>query len=152
MVSALMAEGARVFTVEEANELVPALELEFGRVARLRGELAPVIEALGGADTAVAILQDEAVPPEGQEEEADRLRQLATEITAAVERINGLGCLVKDLDQGLVDFYSMRENEPVFLCWQFGEPAVSHWHGLDDGFAGRQPIEGVEVEPPEFLN
>ena len=147
-----MAEGARVFTVEEANELVPALELEFGRVARLRGELAPVIEALGGADAAVAILQDEAPPVTGREGDAARLRNLAQEISAAVERINALGCLVKDLDLGLVDFYSMRENEPVFLCWQFGEPAVTHWHRLDDGFDGRQPIEGVEVEPPEFLN
>ena len=42
--------------------------------------------------------------------------------------------------------------EPVFLCWQLGEPAVAHWHALDGGFASREPIEGVEIEPPKFMN
>jgi hypothetical protein len=59
---------------------------------------------------------------------------------------------VKDLEQGLVDFYAVMDGEPVFLCWQFGEPAVTHWHGIDEGFAGRQPIEGVTVRPPPFMN
>ena len=74
-----------------------------------------------------------------------RLRVLADLITAAVERINDMGCLVKDLDQGLVDFYSLRDDEPVFLCWQFGEPAVTHWHPLDEGFASRQPLAGRQL-------
>ena len=70
----------------------------------------------------------------------------------AVERMNGLGCLVKDLEAGLVDFYSLQDDEPVFLCWQFGEPAVAHWHALDEGFSGRKPLEGIEVRPPAFMN
>jgi hypothetical protein len=66
--------------------------------------------------------------------------------------VNALGCLVKDVEQGLVDFYSMLDGEAVFLCWQFGEPGVTHWHPVDEGFAGRQPIEGVMVVPPVFPN
>jgi hypothetical protein len=46
----------------------------------------------------------------------------------------------------------MQDGEPVFLCWQFGEPAVTHWHGVDEGYAGRKPIEGVSVRPPSFPN
>ncbi len=147
-----MDEVARVFTVDEANALVPTLELEFSRVARLRSELRPLIESLGGADVAVAILQQGARPDRGREPDAVRLKRLADEIAAAVERVNGLGCVVKDLDLGLVDFYAVQENQPVFLCWQFGERAVAHWHPVDEGFDARQPIEGVEIEPPEFLN
>ncbi len=147
-----MDEGPRFFTVEEANELVSALEIEFGRIARARAELGPLIEALGGADVSVGILHDGKDAPAGRERDAERLRRLAGEITDAVSRVNELGCLVKDLDLGLVDFYAMQEGEPVFLCWQFGEPAVTHWHGVDEGYAARRPLEGVSPPPPAFLN
>jgi hypothetical protein len=145
-------EGPRFFTVEEANALVATLELEFARVARVRSDLAEVIEILGGGDVAAAILQGENEAPPGRETEAGRLRGLAAEITACIERLNDLGCLVKDLESGLVDFYALREGEVVFLCWQFGEPAVTHWHSLDGGFAGREPIEGARPPAPAFLN
>ncbi len=147
-----MGEPTRIFTLDEANELVPTLELEFGRVARLRDELRSLVEALGGADASVDILQNGAVPPDGLEAEARRLKQVADEIAAAVERVTELGCLVKDLDLGLVDFYAMEGGQPILLCWQFGEPQVSHWHGVEEGFSGRRPIEGVEPQRPEFLN
>jgi hypothetical protein len=145
-----MDEGPRFFTLEEANALVPTLQIEFGRIARARAEIGPVIAALGGADASMTILQDETFAPDGLEAEADRLRALAGEITEAVERVNDLGCLVKDVDTGLVDFYALQDGDPVFLCWQFGEPAVSAWHGLEEGFAGRKPIEGAEVPAPEW--
>ena len=147
-----MDEGPRFFTVEEANALVSTLQIEFGRIARARSALGPLIESLGGAEAAVAILHEGGEPPPGREAEAERLRATAAEITEAVERVNELGCLVKDLERGLVDFYAMQDGEAVLLCWQFGEPAVTHWHGVDEGFAGRKPIEGVAVRPPSFLN
>lgn len=146
-----MEEGPRFFTVEEANGLVGALEIEFGRVARVRSELAPLIASFG-AELATQLLQEKVPPPPGREAAARRLGALAGEITAAVERVNAMGCLVKDLEAGLVDFYAVQDDEPVFLCWQFGEPSVSHWHALDEGFAGRKPIEGIEVRPPAFMN
>jgi hypothetical protein len=58
-----MDEGPRFFTVEEANELVTELELEFGRVARVRAELGPIIESIGGADAAVELLQEDGEVP-----------------------------------------------------------------------------------------
>jgi hypothetical protein len=145
-----MDEGPRFFTLDEANALVPTLQIEFGRIARARGEIGPVIAALGGADASMAILQHPAECAPAQDAEAARLRALAAEITGAVERVNELGCLVKDVDAGLVDFYALRDDEPVFLCWQFGEPAISTWHGLEEGFAGRKPIEGAEVPSPDW--
>ena len=145
-----MDEGPRFFTLEEANALVPSLQIEFGRIARARAEIGPVIAALGGADASMLILQEDGAAPPGREAEAERLRALAAEITEAVERVNDLGCLVKDVDAGLVDFYALQDGDPVFLCWQFGEPAISSWHGLEEGFSGRKPIEGAEIPSPDW--
>ena len=147
-----MEEGPKLFTVEEANALVPVLEFEFGRLARLRSELGPLIAALGGADVSVGVLKGGGPVPSGREAEALRLRQVAAEITAGIERVNALGCLVKDVEAGLVDFHATLDGEAVLLCWQFGEPAVSHWHREGEGFAGRKPIEGVTIEWPEYMN
>src|SRR5512139_4067677 len=145
-----MDDGPRFFTLEEANALVPTLQIEFGRIARARSEIGPVIAVLGGAEPSMAILHDAAAAPPGREAEADRLRALAAEITEAVERVNELGCLVKDVDTGLVDFYALDDGDPISLCWQFGEPPISNWHGLEEGFAGRKPIEGAEVPSPDW--
>jgi hypothetical protein len=147
-----MDEGPRIFTLEEANALLPTLELALGDLARLRSELEQAIRALGGAEAAVGVLQRGEPPPRGKEAEAARLRSLAEEVGTAVERVNSLGCVLKDIEAGLVDFYAMREDEPVFLCWQLGEPTIAHWHPLEGGFAAREPIEGIEIERPKFLN
>ena len=73
--------------------------------------------------------------------------ELRREIDAIARRINGyvdelaaVGCVLKGFEQGLVDFYGLHEGRLVFLCWKLGEEAVAHWHELDAGFAGRQPI------------
>ena len=147
-----MSHVPRLFTVDEANALVPQLQLELAQVAKLRGELTVAIEALGGADAAVAVLHHDAPPPAGREAEAEELKSLAGRIQEIVGRIGSMGAVVKDLEAGLVDFYSVVDGEPVFLCWQLGEPAVAHWHRVDEGFAGRQPIEGIEYEPPAYPN
>jgi hypothetical protein len=135
-------DGPRIFSLDEANALVPELQLEFGRLATLRTEAAGLVELLGGGDEAMAVLQGTADPELGNGH-ATRLRALVLEMTGVVDRVIGLGCLVKDLDTGLVDFLSLREGEPVFLCWQLGEPRITHWHTVEGGFAGRQPIEGA---------
>jgi hypothetical protein len=57
-----------------------------------------------------------------------------------IHRIESFGCIVKDIDLGLVDFPSTRQGEPMFLCWKAGEPRVSHWHGGDEGFTERRPL------------
>ena len=144
-------QGPRQFTVEEANALVPELEMAFGRLARLRAEAGLLVKAFGGAEPATAFLRG-APPPPGLEVIARQLRVLVSAIEGVVEQVNGLGCLVKDVDAGLVDFHGVVAGEPVYLCWQFGEPAVAHWHPIEGGFAERRPIEGVTVHPPTFLN
>jgi hypothetical protein len=58
----------------------------------------------------------------------------------AIEELQELGVLVKDLDRGLVDFPCVHRGRELLLCWQLGEDEVGYWHGLEDGFAGRRPL------------
>ena len=58
-----------------------------------------------------------------------------------VHRIQDMGVIIKDLDIGLLDFPALRNRHEVYLCWKFGEESVLFWHEIDDGFAGRQPLE-----------
>jgi hypothetical protein len=147
-----MDEGPRFFTLEEANALLPALRLALGDVARLRSELERAIVDVGGAEIAARVLQRGERAPRGKEAEGARLLAVAEQVTDAVERVNAMGCVLKDADAGLVDFYALKDDEPVFLCWQLGEPVVAHWHSLEGGFASREPIEGVEIERPRLVN
>ena len=62
------------------------------------------------------------------------------EIQAGVAAFDERGILLRDLDRGLVDFPSLREGREVYLCWVDGEDDIAHWHELDDGFPGRQPL------------
>ena len=59
---------------------------------------------------------------------------------SALSRLEELGCVLKDVNTGLVDFYSMREGELVFLCWKPGEERIRFWHTLEDGYPGRKPL------------
>ena len=56
------------------------------------------------------------------------------------------GCVLKDLDRGLLDFYALSGDRLIFLCWQLGESEIAHWHTLEGGFAGRQPLDRSELE------
>ena len=58
-------------------------------------------------------------------------------------QVEGLGCFLKDIDQGLVDFPYEIEDDVVFLCWQSGERQIIAWHSIDSGFSDRRPLPGV---------
>jgi hypothetical protein len=66
----------------------------------------------------------------------------AGNISGFVAELEQVGVTLKGFDEGLVDFYSLHQGRVVCLCWRHGEPSVAHWHELDAGFAGRQPING----------
>ncbi|MGE0131572.1 MAG: DUF2203 domain-containing protein [Blastocatellales bacterium] len=121
----------RLFTIEEANALLPELIRLFGRIDRARQtlrRLAPeaklASESQGGGGTAYGFQYADA---------------LATFIASAQE-ILGLGIEIKDFDKGLCDFPHEREGKIVYLCWRRGEEAIEWWHDLDTGFAGRQML------------
>jgi hypothetical protein len=59
----------------------------------------------------------------------------------ALEEFEELGCVVKDLDIGLVDFPTLFHGAEVYLCWRLGEPRIEFWHSVEEGFGGRKPID-----------
>jgi hypothetical protein len=70
-----------------------------------------------------------------------RFSEQKAEIVRIMNRIEAYGCIVKDIDLGLVDFPSMRDGRPVYLCWKAGETRITQWHGMDEGFSERKPLE-----------
>ena len=75
--------------------------------------------------------------------------QASASIVETISKIQDTGCLVKDIDEGLIDFPSMIEGQEAFLCWKLGEGRIEYWHGLEDGFAGRKRLDdGSSEEPP----
>ncbi len=144
-----MSDGRRRFTVEEANELVPMLELRWQEIMRLRalvGDAHAQLTRLGeppDADT----LERRGGAPELVSTRA-RFRALLESMADAVGAIEGAGVAVKDLEIGLFDFLGEIDGRDVWLCWQFGEPRVEFWHELDSGFASRRAIAAPEPSVP----
>jgi hypothetical protein len=122
----------KLFTVEEANALLPTLQEILSEVALHRDALrekAPHMEPILRA----AIGNGGGRPGSEYGLEAYKLYQ-------DVERIRELGIVLKDLDMGLLDFPHEREGRIVFLCWHPPEECVAYWHDLDAGYTGRQPL------------
>jgi hypothetical protein len=136
-----MSGEKRIFTVAEANALVPALEARFAKVMQLRAQLRHThgeLEKAGETPTADS-LQRQDGPPEVQKLRG-RFRALLEALTEELAAVEELGVAVKDLEMGLCDFLGLREGREVWLCWQYGEKQVAFWHELDAGFAKRQPL------------
>lgn len=131
----------RLFSLREANALLPTLREEFGRARSLRDDLMAVQQKL--QDTGHGIDgPDVAVDPEAplavQKLQARAVRIIG-QMREILRTVSELGLEVKAAD-GLVDFRSRLHGRTVFLCWKFGEDRVTHFHELDAGFAGRRPI------------
>ena len=73
--------------------------------------------------------------------------QAGEHLLEIVNRIQDSGVVVKDLDMGLVDFPSLLDGEEIYLCWKLGEDHIGFWHGIDEGFTGRKPIDDAGAGP-----
>jgi len=72
---------------------------------------------------------------------ASELAQSFDRLDKLIHKILDTGAIVKDINTGLLDFPSIRDGHEVYLCWQLGEARIAYWHEIDDGFAGRQPLD-----------
>ena len=128
----------KYFTVDGANKALPL-------VNRIVADILHDYGVWRDHMRQYELLSGEAPEESGESPEQLALRQkvddVAQSINGYMEELAQIGCVFKGFDQGLVDFYSKRDDRDVFLCWRFGEPAVEHWHELEGGFAGRQPVE-----------
>ena len=129
----------RLFTLEEANELVPFLKDAFQRLAPAQEELTAMRARLVGLQR-----QRRSNGSSSSESESSRLQdesdRLIRGFEGTLEEITDRGIIVRDVASGLVDFSSLREGREVYLCWVTGEDQIEYWHETDRGFAHRQRL------------
>lgn len=135
----------KYFTIEEANELIPTLEYKMPRLLQMKRDIATFVTML----TKKGIKVEELFAmTDTQDDELlsykEKLDRLSSVLHAAMAEIQELGCLVKDMDLGLIDFYGMHNGEEVFYCWQMGESKIRYWHKASEGFSKRQPLYDEE--------
>lgn len=133
--------STRTFSLEEAQQLLPILE-SLLRTA-IRGKA--LIEEVDGEFEATAhkIFLNGGMMVNVinlARRKAEREREVQR-VKDAVAEIHATGVQVKDLDIGLLDFPCRVGGETILLCWKFGEQGITHWHGTEEGFAGRKPID-----------
>jgi hypothetical protein len=131
----------KIFSVDEANRLLPDLEASLdslSAIAREATALRREIEVL--AAIAGSGASEESADVRSLREKERAQAALLTRFRADLESVARHGCILRDLDLGLVDFYTMAHGRVVCLCWRRGEPRIEHWHPLDEGFSGRRPL------------
>lgn len=128
----------RIFTLAEAERTLPLV----------RRIVQDIMQGYAAWRRAVGRYEIEAAGPQADAVEPAAVKALRLEVEAAAARVDGflaeldqVGCIFKDFEGGLVDFHALRDDRLVFLCWRHGEPRISHWHEVDAGFAGRQPLD-----------
>ena len=131
----------RTFTLEEAQTLVPVLE-SLLRTAisgkKLMEDVEGELQALGHRIFLNGGTHVDVVPLARRKAERAKAEQRAKD---ALAEIDSIGVQVKDLDIGLLDFPCVVGDDVILLCWKMGEITISHWHGTQEGFAGRKPID-----------
>ncbi|MEK7766581.1 MAG: DUF2203 domain-containing protein [bacterium] len=132
----------KLFTVEAANRLLPGIR---ARLAELRAAHKTIlalqgkvdIEELTGAGRDGVLSENAQTVIAALHTDLERRMESFEE---SLEEFHALGCELKDLGKGLVDFYTMRGGELALLCWQDGEESIAFWHPLEGGYGARQPL------------
>ena|SRR5215213_2388483 len=124
----------KIFTVQEANALLPDVRSIVGKIQRAHRQLTRYRdEAMKAAEAAE---RGGGGIPAGV-----AYASILTELTVQLAELEALGVQLKDFERGLVDFPSLREGRVVLLCWQLGEgDELEWWHDVDAGFSGRTPL------------
>jgi len=131
----------KFFTVDEANALIGFLESTLERIGRNRQKylwlqeeisiLKLIVECGADPDNADAI---------ELEDKRQDFKAVEKEIERAKAAINDTGCIIRDLEKGQIDFFSIQNNTVVYLCWKKGEDNVQYWHSIHDDFESRQRL------------
>jgi hypothetical protein len=131
----------RFFTLQQAEKLLPQVESAIRDAILLKSEYQQAEAERESFSRRVTMLGGVLVDHSKLKEQKDRRESLALRLQTALEEIHEYGCVVKDLDVGLIDFPTQFHGEEVYLCWKLGESGIQFWHGVHEGFRGRKPID-----------
>ena len=122
------------FTIEEAEQMLPMIEKVIKRTIKLNKAL----DLLSSIE--MEVYDDDYENLRRITKLNKHFHKLSYEFYANIEEIEGAGCIIKDLEIGIIDFYSRFDGREIFLCWRLGEKKIMFWHEVDSGYAGRKPI------------
>ena len=137
------AKAQKIFTPSEANALLPQVKVLLEQLQQLHRSILKTNQQLDERVSQLA--QGNGYPHLSIKEQVKTLTthqmQLIEAFESALKQLECLGCVLKDLSVGLVDFYTLRDGQQMCLCWRSGEEQIRYWHSLEEGYAGRQPID-----------
>ena len=127
------------FTLNQANEMLPSVIKKFQNIVNMKNEVVKIQSDLENNPKYMSTFKDYII----------KKQELNTAITSfykSIEDLEATGVSIKSIDHGLLDFPSLMFNEEIWLCWKEGETEIKFWHGKDEGFNGRKPIESTDLE------
>jgi hypothetical protein len=136
----------KYFNRHEAEELLSVIGQFLENARQQKRDLDSVTEELSLATARIMMLGGSLPPFAELNRKKSQREKLTEQLTQTIEEIQQTGCVIKDLEMGLVDFPSLRGGEEVYLCWKLGEERIGYWHGIEEGFAGRKPLDDSPSE------
>ena len=130
----------RYFEPAEVERLIPRLTRIMERVRTAHAAGAEARDALAVEQRRITLSGGGVVDQAAWKTRSELIERSMKDVRSGLEEIQRLGGTPKDLGMGLVDFPHLRDGREVNLCWRFGEERITHWHGLDEGFAARKPL------------
>ncbi len=131
----------KTFTLKEAEALLPVLESLLRNSIEGKKKLQEMEEVLEQMRNKIFLLGGIAVDVKQVARVCAVRDKTAQQLRDSIQEIASIGVQVKDLDIGLLDFPCVVDGETILLCWKLGEKGITHWHGVEEGFAGRKPID-----------
>lgn len=129
------------FTLAEAESLIPSVDRLMRQAVELKAGYANASRRIDSFQEHIVLMGGTVVDRGKVREAQERRDSAAAGLRGVIEQVQELGCVIKDLDMGLVDFLTSFQGRDVYLCWKIGEPSIAYWHGTDEGFAGRKAID-----------
>lgn len=143
----------KLFSLDEAQALLPVLDALLSRAMEAKEAAAELEEQENELLRRILLSGGMLVDKAAVKKRKITLAALVQRAKDSLEEIIATGVQVKDLDVGLLDFPCELDGETVLLCWKRGEPRIGFWHRIEDGFAGRQPIDDrFGPQPPQSLH
>ena len=131
----------RTFTLEEAQSLLPTLESLLKRAIEGKQSAEVVESGLSDLLRRIYLSGGMRVDVSSVAKQRAEMETHLQRVRESVAEMDSIGVQVKDIEAGLLDFPCRVDDEVVLLCWRMGEPAIEHWHTVEQGFQGRQPVD-----------
>jgi hypothetical protein len=131
----------RMFSLEEAEQMLPQLDGLLRAAIDSRKKIAATEEEYKDLLRSVSLAGGRVIDVPYWMARKQESEACSSQLRDVAEQIQESGCIIKDLEIGLIDFPSEMDGREVYLCWKLGEPSITFWHNTDEGFAGRKPID-----------